>query len=237
MPTSGAPLGMQLVQALGTFSAAVVALYIALRAESRESRRQPRLRLLFDADTDDFEVAVGSPTPTHWIRLRVSNQTGRRSAEDVEVIIVDVLPRREASLSGFTLLWSNLPESLPSGPPVLASRQTIPPGVARHVDILCMPAPSPERAEDPPCSLWIQAQPAREDSRHEVLEGTTHVLLAVAARDTDAVYYDVTIEFDGSWVPDDEIKHRLRLSVEPGRVASQRKRNRPLRLRPSRVRR
>lgn len=216
MVLSKALIGLEVLQVVAPFSAAAAALFIALRTESRERRRQPRLQLLFDPESDDFEVAVGPEgSRSHWVRLRVANQRGRRTAEDVEIIVVDVRPRRHGSLNGFTLLWSNLPESLPSTPLPLASRQTIPPGVARHVDLLRAPPPRLGFVTGEPDLLWLQAQPVREDDRHAVLGGTTHVRLAVAARDADASYYDVTIEFDGKWVSDNEMKHRLKVSVEP----------------------
>lgn len=130
---------LDIARAAGPFVAAVVALYIALRSEWREHRKRPELSLRYDHASDDFETGVINfeGVNSHWVRLRVVNRSGRRTAQDVEVHIVGVAPRTgAASLEGFYLMWSNLAESgLPDRSAPYPSRQAIAPGAARHIDI------------------------------------------------------------------------------------------------------
>jgi hypothetical protein len=212
------PLALEVLRTAGPFVAAVVALYIAFRSERRDRRRQPDLRLLFDPATDDIEVAT-EEHEKHWVRLRVANRWGRRTAEDVEVLIVDVQPRLKASLNGFTLAWANPPESDHRWPTVpLPARQTIPPGTARHIDVLNMAPRSGWGSDDviegvTLAYIALQAQPERRDDRHVLSDGHWYVLLAVTARDTDATFYGVTIDFDGLWWSGEHVKDHLNLSV------------------------
>lgn len=137
--TGDDPFILELLRSAGPFVAAAVALYIAFRSERRLRREQPELRLLYEHDnSDDFQAAVGPMSaPSHWVRLRVANRWGKRTAEDVEVLLVDVRSRGDRpSLNGFALRWSN---AFVAGSPT--TRQTIPPGVARHVDLVSMARP------------------------------------------------------------------------------------------------
>lgn len=214
------PPVLDVLRAAGPFVAAVVALYIALRSERRERRRQPDLRLLFDPATDDVEAGGGEGTDEkHWVRLRVANRWGKRTAEDVEVLIVDVRPRLGQSLSGFRLTWATLVEDDYRWPSVpWPARQSIAPGTARHVDLLYMARGSGRESGDPvegeaPAHIALQAQPERLDQRHVLPGGKWDLLVALTARDADAMYYSVIIDFDGQWSSSEHLMEHLKLSV------------------------
>jgi hypothetical protein len=159
------PLVLDVLRTAGPFVAAVVALYIALRSERRERRRQPDLRLLFDSATDDVEAGVGEGRDEkHWIRLRVANRWDKRTAEDVEVLIVDVRPSFAPSLSGFRLTWATLVEDDHRWPSVpWPARQTIASGTARHVDLLYMALRSDREPRDPIEASSRRTSPSRRN--------------------------------------------------------------------------
>jgi hypothetical protein len=212
------PLGLELLRSVGPLIAAGVALFIAFRAERRERRQRPELRLLYEHDTgDDFALGIGvHGTESHWVRLRVANRWGKRTADDVEVLVVDVRPQSDrGSLNGFALIWSNVFDA--QGQP--RTRQTIPAGVARHVDLVCTRQSS---SDD-----WDRAEPAEGES-HSSLELQVHpvpvgrrflsaghwtVLVALTAKDTDAVYYGIDIDFDGRWWSAERVKEHLKVSL------------------------
>jgi hypothetical protein len=214
------PLVLDVLRAAGPFVAAVVALYIALWSERRERRRQPDLRLLFDPATDDVEAGVDDGHgEKHWVRLRVANRWGKRTAEDVEVLIIDVRPRFVPSLSGFRLTWATLVEDdyrWPGGP--WPAHQTIASGTALHVDLLYVAVRPEWESRDAaegvaPAYIALQARPERRDERHVLPGGEWHLLLALTTRNADAVYYGVTIEFDGLWWSSEQITEHLNVSV------------------------
>jgi len=214
------PLALEVLRTAGPFVAAVVALYIALRSERREHRREPDLRLLFDPATDDFEAGVGEgKDEKHWVRLRVANRWGKRTAEDVEVLIVDVRPWSGPSLSGFRLTWATLVEDDYRWPSVpWPARQSIASGTARHVDLLYMSSGSDGKSGAriegvTPAWIAVQAQPERLDQRHVLAGGERYLLVALTARDADAVYYGVSIEFDGLWWSSKHVRDHLKVSV------------------------
>jgi hypothetical protein len=212
-----APLALELVQAVGPLAAAAVALYIAFRSEHRARRERPELRLLYDHESEDFEPDVGPQgVQSHWVRLRVANRWSRRTAEDVEVLVTDVRPHRgRPSLKGFALIWSNVrgPEGRPT------TRQTIPPGFARHVDLARIAGPhlewdSPDLVEgESAASLDLQVEPRPADTRGFLPAGESYVLVALAAKDTDVAYYGVTINFDGKWWAGARAKEHLHVAV------------------------
>jgi hypothetical protein len=214
------PLLLDVLRAAGPFVAAVVALYIALWSERRERRRQPDLRLLFDPATDDVEAGVDEgKDEKHWVRLRVANRWGKRTAEDVEVLVIDVRPRFGPSLSGFRLAWATLVEDdyrWPTSP--WPARQTIASGTALHVDLLYMALQPDGESRDPiegiaPAYIALQARPERRDERHVLPAGEWYLLLALTSRNADTVYYGVTIDFDGLWWSSEHMRDHLNVSV------------------------
>ena len=219
-PADDTPLALELLRSLGPFVAAAVALYIAFRSERRQRRERPELRLIYEHKTsDDFAAGVGDPSmQTHWVRLRVANRWGKRTAEDVEMLVIDLRPRRaEGSLNGFALKWSNMLDA--HGQPI--TRQTIPSGIARHVDLVCTLGPTwdfdqPKLVEGETWSgLQLQVHPVPSGTRRIFDAGAWTLLLALTAKDTDAAYYAVNVDFDGKRWSADHIREHLKVSVNP----------------------
>jgi hypothetical protein len=146
------PHWVEYVGAFGGIAAAATAVGIATWTARRDRRQRPRLELLYDdRHTDDFAAGLNDDSQ-HWVRLRVFNAPGRRSAEDVEVVVVQFEEEeadrldpmlltgertRRGVLTGFALTWSNTFDN--SG--LHATRIAIPPGVYRRVDLLSVHQP------------------------------------------------------------------------------------------------
>jgi hypothetical protein len=211
------PLLLEILRIAGPFVAAAVALYLAQAAERRQRRQRPDLRLLYEhTQSDDLALAFGRHE-AHWVRLRVANRWGKRTAEDVEVLVVDVRPRDgKGSLNGWVLQWSNARGA--DGQPL--TRQTIPPGVARHIDLVCVKPKlfdadgdsAPVEGESD-ASFELRVVPIPRDERRWLAGASNTVLLALMARDTDAAYYAVKIDHDGKWWSAEHVREHLTVSV------------------------
>jgi hypothetical protein len=212
--------------AFGGFVAAAVAAWIALRSTWLGQKRRPDLHLLYDHyDGDDFAVGVNEGT-AHWVRLRVENaeagRAGRDSADDVEMLIVAAL--REdggplTQLNGCAFIWSNVRD--PAGRKL--TRLTIPPGTARRFDLLAYQPPEKEDDEDRRVAVyqdgadgakaWLRVIPTPFDNSHGMSEPGHYLLhVVVTARDTDATYYRIGVEFDGKWWGVDSIRDHLKVT-------------------------
>lgn len=214
------------LSAFGGLTASVTAVGIALWTILREKSARPRLWLGYRHDLgEDFAVGVMDGTQ-HWVRLRVHNRkagrSGRRSADDVEVLVF-LASRDGVSLSqleGCAFNWSNAfdVEHRP------LTRLTIPPGVARRFDLLSIAQPVVSdggggfRAVDdegaPGARAELQVQPKPGDCSHHLKPGSHSLYVVVTARDSDAAYYDVTINFDGKWRGGDAIRDHLSVTIE-----------------------
>ena len=137
------PHWVEYVGAFGSFAAAGTAVGIAVWSALRDRRQRPRLELLYDhTDGEDFAAGLNDGAQ-HWVRLRVRNAPRRRSADEVEVVVVSVEGQDgepHGPITGFALVWSN------TLPPV--TRLAIPPGVVRHVDLVSVRRPSTRMAVD-----------------------------------------------------------------------------------------
>jgi hypothetical protein len=229
-PAATAPLDW--LQAFGTLAAVIVALGIAIANARRDRRRRPALSLTCNqASPLDFMMGVGigmdmgRERQGHWMRLRVANAWGKRSADDVEVLVINVRGISPADgvlltplLGVLPLKWSRILDA--EGRPL--TRTTIPPGVERHVDLLRIlepdPGLGPVEAGKVSAVAALQVSPAPSDRRHWLLGGTYGILLAVTARDTDATYYGLTVTYDGKWWPAPEMRQHL--TVSPPEVVS-----------------
>jgi hypothetical protein len=208
------------LQASGTFCAVAAALGIAWRGERRERQRRPVLSLAFDPSLEppDFMRGMWSrhgedQWESHWVRLRVENSAGRRSADDVEVLFLSLEALDEAgsqrTLDVVPLRWSSTQGDAGGA----LTRITIPPGLARHVDLLAIRGRCPEadpEAHQPPVA--IQVWPVPTDERHRLRGGRYVFHLAVAARDTDAAFFRVDVTVPGERFPADEIRDHLSVS-------------------------
>jgi hypothetical protein len=204
--------GAAIVAAFGTLSAVLVALY---RDTWRERRSRPLLSLRLDPNWTESNRDLfwqQGRSPAHWLRPRVKNEKGRRSAEDVEVLVTAfyALEGNEEAwqppLDIYPLRWSATQDP----------RVQIPPGVSRHVDLLMFPAPtvsdgggsfltaSPEDELPTTGFLCVIQEGASANSgsavSDQVFENHHYrIELAVVARDIDSRAYAIEVEFDGRY--------------------------------------
>jgi len=140
-----------------------------------------------------------------WIRLLITNSSGRDTAEDVEVSIEDlreIAPRKGAvpwtsapALAGTTLRWSMKEEGATD-----EDRAHIAPGGQRLLDLA-----SVHRRRNPfkstrPLELLTAWRPS--DDRQHLLSAEVELDLVVTARNAAASRYLVCISFDGTWGSD-----------------------------------
>jgi hypothetical protein len=218
--------------AIGTVGAVVVALYVSVW---RDYRRRPKLSLEFDPAPESADIQILDTAPFHpqpqqaWVRLRVISERRRSAAEEAEVMIVaarETGPRQPVQLSpglqaihtrasslpipieGQLLIWSNSEQV----------RLNIPPGIHRHVDLLCVTRGRTDddrfpRFED---GCVIQVKPTPTDLRHHVRASRFYLELAITARNADARRYGVEVSFDGQWGDDREaIREHLAIEIFP----------------------
>jgi len=155
------------------------------------------------------DVGTTGGTKSHWLRLRVENAKGKRSADDVEVLVVDVRARaqgRGQTFGGAAVVWSNMNVG-----GEYVTRLTLPPGVPRYVDLLALVEPRPQTPAETPAKAQLQVWPAPADGRHELGVATYDIVLAVSARDSNAAFYEVQVEHDGKWWPADAVKGHLKV--------------------------
>jgi hypothetical protein len=198
----------------------VAALGIAWWGVYRERRFRPLLSLDFDPELrpPDFMAGMWSGSgkfESHWVRLRVENKSGRRSADDVEVLVIGLEPTSSGAsvrtLDVVPLRWSSTQDS--SGR--AATRITIPPGLSRHVDLIAIDGL--RRIEDDEGSngrpvVAIQVEPTPSDDRHLLPGGRYTLHLAVAARDTDAAYFQLELQTPEQRFSAAEIREHVRVS-------------------------
>jgi hypothetical protein len=187
----------------------------------RAKQRRPKLALEFDDDADraNVEQVVDSPQQpelyrSHWIRPRVMNKRGKDSAEDVEVLLVGVRgpetssgPSSERVLEGLPLKWSELE----------STKVTLPPGAARRFDLLHvdnMTVEASGEAVEGGAPIRFDVHPIPQAEYHRAFGRKYTVIIALTARDTDAMFYSTVIAYDLEWHATME-EMRAALSVEP----------------------
>src|SRR3954452_17538578 len=81
------------VKTIGAAATAVGVVFALLGTNLRARLRRPRLMLLYEPREaapywDHVELPAGDDHPRRfWLRLRVENQGGRDSAEDVQILV------------------------------------------------------------------------------------------------------------------------------------------------------
>ena len=199
--------GAAIVGAVGTVAAVAYALY---RDIWRQRRHRPLLSLQFDPipSPSNLDLVTAGTTIMHWARLRVENKLGRKTAEEVEVLVLSFRfmdgEDSLAPLNDRLLPWVGL-RSFDMQSPV--SRTHIPAGIARRVDLLSI-----YKTEAGTACGRLEAIPTVKDGRASILPGRYVVEVAVAARDIDAVRFAFEIQFDGTWSDDSGIWSHLRVS-------------------------
>src|SRR5215211_163322 len=132
------------VSEYGPLIASAVALLIAvgnvLWTVWWERRRRPMLSLAWDP-ADPFaymtDVGIGAGRVGHRLRVKVKNERGKQSADDVELLVLALEEhesgRPRAVTGGANLIWAN--RATPAGP---VTTVTLPPVVQRYVDVLAL---------------------------------------------------------------------------------------------------
>jgi hypothetical protein len=204
--------------AIGTVGAVAYALFRDLVVVPR---RRPKLELRFDRDgTDQVVVEASDDVDAATVRLRVANGAGKDTADDVVVMVTEVrrLEEGEDGLAevrplGLPLTWSG------SNPPLTVA--SVHPGSERHVGLLHVDLPAPDRPElaqswpdTVPARLDVSPKPARD---RELLQPAAYeISVEVRARNADAVCYLIPVRWDGEWST--ELWEHLRVE-QPRQVA------------------
>lgn len=176
--------------AIATTFASFTALYVGV---FRPKRLTPSL-LFLCADEDPYAISClvhPNEEANAWLRLRVLNRQGRRSAEGVQVVIVEARQGSDASpmplLVGRTVKWTDRD----------AATSELPPGVPMHVDILRLKV---TYADQGALDASVALYPPPTKSRRDILDqDSVHLVLALSARDVPAQHWSVEIDLDRSW--------------------------------------
>jgi hypothetical protein len=203
--------------AIGTVGAVAYALFRDLFVVPR---RRPKLDIRFDHTGND-QVVVGTAGgfEAAYVRLRVTNGTGKDTADDVVVMVTEV--RRLEDSENATaevrpivvpLTWSG------SNPPLAMG--SVHPGSGRHIDLLHVDWPARDETdiarkwrEAAPVLLDLTPKPA--DGREILHSGTYEISVEVRARNADAIRYTIPVNWDGKWSGKAAMWDHLR--VEPPR--------------------
>jgi hypothetical protein len=115
--------------AVGTVGALV---YVLFRDLWLANRRRPRLDLRFHGTgADQVIVPTMGGTAAAYVRLRVANEKGKDTADDVQVLVTEIERQDSTSQAtpvGLPLVWSG---SLPA-----STNAPVHPGVERYIDLL-----------------------------------------------------------------------------------------------------
>jgi len=199
--------------ALATLGAVLVALFLPWRRERRERAQRPELSLKFDEalglPIGDFIYSDGAGNVmatgrVQWLRFHVANAPDKQAAEDVEVLVSQVVSIREnqrvnpvIDISFPALGWTH----------ASTTRLTIAPGVVRAVDVgrMHLKEPPPEFRD----VFELSIEPVPADGRHRLTRGTYDILFTLSARNANAKNFRIRIVYD----PDD--RPRLVVQVPP----------------------
>jgi hypothetical protein len=179
--------------------------------------RSPKLTLALDLDPECGDLVTLAPvadrseaevqerdTTEHWARLRVLNAKRKHSARKVEVLYIGRRSNGTLSIDPrplrFTATSENLNHSdiLAMGADKPALKATVPPGVFRQVDLIAAsisPLVMTRMRGKPRLAVWPGPGIRLEEGLHELY-------LAVAAVDTDAVFYRIEVGIVHGWTDD-----------------------------------
>lgn len=193
--------------AVGTLLAVIVALYLNLW---RDSRKRPVLSLRLEDPNlaggmgfqGDPEGPAAAKAVAHRpVRIRISNQKGRRTAQDVEVLLTALWigedGRPETFLDSTPLVWS--PHHRVEGQ---GTQLAIPPGVGRTIDLLTYGLPpaifvlagAPNGPIDSGAFALLHIWPFKFNSQYLLLDHLQYQFrFVITARDLDARIYETTL--------------------------------------------
>jgi len=210
---SGVDTWATVAVAIGTIGTVVYALF---RDYFVTARRRPKLELRFDPAANDLVIfGTDDGSDTAQVRLRVVNQPGKDTADDVVAMVTEL---RELDDPGETVAQTR-PIGLPltwsgSSPPLAVA--SVHPGSERHIDLLHVEWPAGDEPDiakhwstDAPLELDLTQGPA--GGRHVLEPGTYEISVEVRARNADAIRYTVTVVWDGKWSGRDAMWDHLRV--------------------------
>jgi hypothetical protein len=205
---------LEVLTAVGTVGAVIVAVFGALsRAvwrSLREKRTRPVVRLDYEPETGLQEEALVTvisgpggtvqslPRPAAFARLRVINKIGHRAAEGVQVLLSSPEPIEKAAViaddkwrsrtvwSVGALGWTH------ADPPDL----TIGPGAMRTVDLGRI-----EGAGDPFFTLGLPDAQRPASGIDRMPAGRYRLTLLVVGHNFDATLWELHLDYDGAWTP------------------------------------
>jgi hypothetical protein len=210
-----ATLDASVVISLASAATAVTALGLTIY---QQIWRNPRLTLSLALDPQQGDLVTLAPvvrpgeavevqerdTTEHWARLRVLNAKRKHSARKVEVLYVGRRTNGDLCIDPRPLRYTATSENpnhsdiLAMGADKPALRATVPPGVFRHVDFLAAsisPSVMTRVRGKPRLAVWPGPGIDLEEGSHEIY-------LAVAAVDTDAVFYRIDVNISHGWTDD-----------------------------------
>jgi hypothetical protein len=212
-PWSWSKHTLDVLIALGTTGAVIVALGIAVFTSFFRRLHRPALSLSHDPDSDRTVemwvhrlATMGSRAA--FVRLGVSNARGRHAAEDVQVFVVAVNGVR---VNFGPLGWTHIGEVVPAGNDVgwvPGTKLTLGPRITRTVDLGYAVSSRP--------SFTLGVQPEPLTNAHHIEPGVSEIVLAVSPRNADAQHFTLTLSLDGTWDgEDEEAWKRIRIAKLP----------------------
>jgi hypothetical protein len=196
-----------ILTALGTVGAVIVALFLGWWGWRRQRRHRPELTLSHDPRVDRTEEAWGNGHQAAFVRLAVTNAPGKHAAEETEVLVValkQIEARRDLYEETGVASWADgrRVNFAPLGWTHIFDRTslTVAPGIRRTVDLGYLT--DELHGTDPEVRLALAVNPVPANYLNLIPPGTWEVTVAVSARNADAVYYSFTLTFDGLyWYP------------------------------------
>jgi len=180
------------VGATAAVVAGLLAIYVSV---IRPRLRIPRLSVVSSAGDPHTFAYVSSSDGWHgaWGRLRVANAPGHDTAEDVEIMVVDITSPRGTRietltpLSGRLLKWAGVDQY----------SRSIPPGVSIRFDVIKFGLSSDGTRLEKRVCIYPRS---RLDQLNRIDSPNTQVVVVVAlcARNINARFYEIEIECNGS---------------------------------------
>lgn len=200
-----------ILAAVGTLAAVIVALYLQYW---QDRRTRPSLSLHFDSLTPDIVIVDRPPFVAVWVRFRVANARGRKTARKVSVLVTSVRCIDADSVSRDTipvreLSWSDTERV----------DMDIPPGVERRIDVVHVDRKrtTDESADKPwpETGMGIALVPRVRDGRDFLGKGNFEIEMLLSADDVDATIWRTTAAYRPAKTIDDPHAFRDALHVIP----------------------
>jgi hypothetical protein len=184
--TSG---GWAALTAIGTVGAVIVAVGLQLWLNYREKSRRPKLTLAFDSHQKvDEQNPAGATIP--YLRVAVTNDRERNTAEDVELLVLDVQEYATSSVgSGGRNVWLANPALGWTNSLHAAPTMTIPPGATRYADVGCWIGVVP-------LEFHLMVVPTPGNRRHVLDAGGWRIRLAATIRNGDVTFWELNVSFE-----------------------------------------